>query len=42
MDRRDFLKALGVSTLTLTLRPVIEAGQPSNKKPNIVFIMADD
>jgi len=42
MNRRDFLKALGVSTLTLTLRPVIEAGQPSNKKPNIVFIMADD
>lgn len=49
MDRRDFLKALGVSTVTLTLRPAIEAGQRLNKKPNlgrrqasIVFIMADD
>ncbi len=42
MNRRDFLKALGVSTTTLALRSATAAGQPSNKKLNIIFIMADD
>jgi arylsulfatase len=42
MNRRDFLKALGVSTMTLAVRSRIAAGQPSNKKLNIIFIMADD
>ena len=42
MNRRDFLKALGVSTVTLAGRSRIEAGQRSNKKLNIIFIMADD
>ncbi|MHC4487471.1 MAG: arylsulfatase, partial [Planctomycetota bacterium] len=42
MNRRDFFKALGVSTATLALRSAIAAGQPSNKKLNIIFIMADD
>jgi arylsulfatase len=42
MNRRDFFKVLGVSTATLALRSTIAAGQPSNKKLNIIFIMADD
>lgn len=42
MNRRDFLKALGVGTVALTVQPRIRASNPSDKKPNIIFIMADD
>ena len=54
MNRRDFLKVLGVGTIAppvagflLTQRcwgvqSRIRASQPSNKKTNIIFIMADD
>jgi arylsulfatase A len=42
MKRRDFLKASGVSVAALALRAGTGAGQPSKKKPNIIFIMADD
>jgi hypothetical protein len=42
MNRRDFLKALGVGTVALTVQSRIRAGNPSDKKPNIIFIMADD
>jgi arylsulfatase A len=42
MNRRDFLKASGAAVATLALRSAAGAGQRSNKKPNIIFIMADD
>jgi arylsulfatase len=42
MNRRDFLKASGAAVATLALQSAAGAGQPSNKKPNIIFIMADD
>ncbi len=47
INRRDFLKALGVGMASLTL-PVCADGlqlsgsREGTKKPNIVFIMADD
>ena len=42
MNRRDFLRASGAGVAALALRSTTGAGQPSNKKPNIIFIMADD
>ena len=42
MNRRDFLKASGAAVATLALQSAAGAGQLSNKKPNIIFIMADD
>jgi arylsulfatase len=42
MNRRDFLRASGAVMAALALRSTTGAGQPSNKKPNIIFIMADD
>ncbi|MFB0553218.1 MAG: arylsulfatase [Phycisphaerae bacterium] len=42
MKRRDFLKALGVGTVALAVQSRIRASNPSDKKPNIIFIMADD
>ena len=42
MKRRDFLKALGVGTVALALPSGIKASLSPNKKPNIIFIMADD
>ncbi|MHC4435512.1 MAG: twin-arginine translocation signal domain-containing protein [Planctomycetota bacterium] len=42
MNRRDFLKASGAVVVTLALRSTAGVGQPSSKKPNIIFIMADD
>jgi len=42
MNRRDFLKALGVGTVALAVRSRIRASHSSNKRPNIIFIMADD
>jgi len=42
MNRRDFLKALPAAVATLALGSTAGVGQPSNKKPNIIFIMADD
>jgi len=42
MNRRNFLKALPAAVATLALRSTAGVGQPSNKKPNIIFIMADD
>ncbi len=42
MKRRDFLKALSAGAVTLAVQSRIRAGNPSNKKPNIIFIMADD
>src|SRR3982751_6258845 len=37
--RRDFGKALGLGTLALTSNGL---PQPSARKPNVVFILADD
>ncbi|MHC4330223.1 MAG: arylsulfatase [Planctomycetota bacterium] len=42
MNRREFLKASGVAAAALALRPATGAGRSSKKKPNIIFIMADD
>ncbi len=42
MNRRDFLRASGVGALTLAVGCATEPGRPSKKKPNIIFIMADD
>ena len=42
MNRRDFLKVLSVGTVTLAIPSRIRASRSSNKKPNIIFIMADD
>ncbi|MHC4147364.1 MAG: sulfatase-like hydrolase/transferase [Planctomycetota bacterium] len=42
MNRREFLKASGVAAAALALRPATGADRPSKKKPNIIFIMADD
>ena len=42
MNRRDFLKASGAGIAALALRSTAGMGQSSNKKPNIIFIMADD
>ena len=40
--RRRFLKTLGVGAATLALPRALAAGEPSNPRPNIVFILADD
>ena len=54
MNRRDFLKVLGIGTVAPPVagflqtqrcwgvQSRIRAGQPSKKKTNIIFIMADD
>lgn len=42
MNRRDFLRASGAGMAAMALRSTTGAGLPSNKKPNIIFIMADD
>jgi len=42
MNRRDFLKASGAGMAALALESAIATGQTSDKKPNIIFIMADD
>ena len=42
--RRDFLKFVGLGTASLAIRgPLAAAGSVANpKKPNIIFILADD
>ena len=45
--RRDFLKAIGLGTATLTMQGCISASGPISdeafqNKPNIIFILADD
>jgi len=46
MNRRTFLKKLGLSTAALTLtgcnRPFQKASGDAHKKPNIIYIIADD
>ncbi|GAH54911.1 unnamed protein product, partial [marine sediment metagenome] len=47
LNRRDFLKAMGLGAVSLSLQGCINAaklspGEASRGKPNIVLIMADD
>jgi len=43
MRRRDFLKAIGYGTVSLTTLSFSSLGQAAGrKKPNVVFILADD
>ncbi|MCK4294184.1 MAG: sulfatase-like hydrolase/transferase [Planctomycetes bacterium] len=42
MDRRDFLKALGLGAAALALPRTLAAAQSDAKRPNILFIFADD
>ncbi len=43
MKRRNFLKGLGLATASLTLGNCAAIAQsPANRKPNIIFILADD
>ncbi len=42
MNRRLFLKGIGVSTLGMLLNGCTGIKAPSKRKPNIIFIMADD
>jgi len=40
--RRDFLKAIGQGAVALTMLPSFQSCIVSQKKPNIIFILADD
>jgi arylsulfatase A-like enzyme len=42
MDRRCFLKTIGIGTLSLTLTGCTDGSVSKSKKPNIVVIYADD
>ncbi len=42
MNRRDFLKVSGAAAATLAVQTTVSAARTSDKKPNIIFIMADD
>lgn len=43
MNRRQFLKTLGVATTALQVSPTfLTAGTNHNARPNIIFILADD
>jgi len=42
MNRRNFLKTAGAGTLALLLGRSLPAGQAKTRKPNILFIFADD
>jgi arylsulfatase len=41
-NRREFLKTFGIATLALNFSASLFCAQNQNKKPNIVFILADD
>ena len=41
-DRRSVLKAVGLGALSLALPGRAAAAEPAAKKPNVVFILADD
>ncbi|MBN2309276.1 MAG: sulfatase-like hydrolase/transferase [Candidatus Hydrogenedentes bacterium] len=42
MDRRSFLRALGLGAAAIAAPSVGIAGEPARKKPNILFLFADD
>ena len=42
MERRDFLRTLGIGAAAIGCGSILSAGCAKRKKPNIVFILADD
>ena len=42
MDRRDFLKAVSIGAAALALPRTLRSGKSNAKRPNILFIFADD
>ena len=42
MDRRDFVKTLGLGSLSVFMHKSLNAGERFTQPPNIVFIFADD
>ncbi len=42
MDRRGFLRTLGLGATWLTIPQVAAAREPKKDKPNILSIMSDD
>jgi hypothetical protein len=42
MNRRDFLKAVGLGVSVVAMPRMLFAGRKEQKHPNIIFIMADD
>lgn len=41
-NRRDFLRTLGLGAASVVLSRFTSGAEPPNRKPNIVFILADD
>ena len=42
LNRRDFLKVVGIGAGSVLMTPVATASDPERKYPNVVFILADD
>jgi len=42
VDRRDFLRAMGLGAATAAVPGWLYAGEPAGSRPNIIFIMSDD
>jgi hypothetical protein len=42
MNRRDFLKAVGLGVSVVAMPRMLFAGRKEQKHPNILFIMSDD
>ena len=42
MDRRDFLRKVGLSAAAVLTRGAVFGAEDSKEKPNILFILADD
>ena len=42
IGRRSFLQRIGLAAATISLPSYLEASKAGDKRPNIIFIMADD
>ena len=42
MQRRDFLKAVGLGAAAAALPQAISEGRTSKRKPNVVLVLVDD
>src|SRR2546423_7148282 len=42
INRRDFLQAAGAGTLAVSMTKSARAARPAHKRPNVLFILADD